>query len=388
LESYVKKKGGLFMNRYKDDQTLGYNCNCPPLFLVFLLLLALLLHNASAQESPMPQAVTTGAGQKSEQTAATPPSLSSLLTQAVVFIYEDKTPANSQNLVPGRVLGTAFIIGIPLPGRPEKSIPFIVTAKHVVSGESKILVRFTLKSGNEPGFAQYDLEGLRKNNDLWEYPNDEGVDLMVFRTPVYDSIKFLMFPIDLIASMETFTKEDINVSDRVMIPCLMPNFPGITQNYPIFRDGTIALVTEEPISFTWKLGTRVIKTSQRVIFINSVVNEGFSGAPVFLWPGMRSTPKGTMFGGNPWLVGIVHGFFPLPRNVVDAEGNDVTIVKREPGLLGQINPPKELKVYSKENPGTGMIFPSWRLLEILHYDTVKKRVQVLTDEEIAKEPKN
>jgi len=173
-----------------------------------------------------------------------------------------------------------------------------------------------------------------------------------------------------------------------MIPCLMANFPGITQNYPIFRDGTIALVTEEPISFTWKLGTTEIKTSQRVIFINSVVNEGFSGAPVFLWPGFRSTPMGATIGGKPWLVGIVHGFFPQFRNVVDSEGNNVLLIKQEPGLLGQINPPKQLPVYSKENSGTGIIFPSWRLLDILHCDAVKKRVQELTDEEIAKEPKN
>lgn len=286
------------MNRYENNQTLRYNRNRPASLWALLVLLAFLLHNASAQESPRPGVVTTGAGQKSEETAVTPPSLSSLLTQSVVFIYQDRTPANSPNIVPGKILGTAFIVGIPQPGRPERAFPFIVTAKHVVAGESKILVRFTLKSGNEPGFAQYDLETLRRDRDLYEYPNDEGIDLVVFRTPVYDSIRFLMFPIDHIASKETFTKEYIDVSDRVMIPCLMGNFPGITQNYPIFRDGTIALITEEPISFTWLLGTREIKTSQRVIFINSVLNEGFSGAPVFLWPGMRSTPKGTMIGGG------------------------------------------------------------------------------------------
>lgn len=358
------------------------------LLLALLLLLTFLPHNANAQESPRPKVVTTGAGQKSEETPATPPSLSNLLTQSVVFIYQDRTPANSSNVVPGKILGTAFIIGIPQPGRPERAFPFIVTAKHVVAGESKILARFTLKSGNEPGFAQYDLERLRRDSDLSEYPNDEGVDLIVFRMPVYDSVKLLMFPIDLIASQETFTKEYIDVSDRVMIPCLMANFPGITQNYPIFRDGTIALITEEPISFTWKLDTREIKTSQRVIFINSLLNEGFSGAPVFLWPGMRSTPKGATIGGKPWLIGIVHGFFPQLRNVIDADGKNVIIIKQEPGLPGQVKPPKQLSVYSQENPGTGIIFPSWRLLDIFQCDVIKKRVQELTDEEIAKEKKN
>lgn len=355
---------------------------------LFLLLMLIYSTTASAQESSRPQVVTTGAGQKSEETPPTSPSLSSLLTQSVVFIYQDRTPANSSNIVPGKILGTAFIIGIPQPGRPGRSFPFIVTAKHVVTGESKILVRFTLKSGNEPGFAQYDLEKLRGDSDLFEYPNDKGVDLIVFRTPVYASVKFLMFPIDLIALQETFTKEDINVSDRVIIPCLMANFPGITQNYPIFRDGTIALITEEPISYTWKLGTREIETSQRVIFINSLLNEGFSGAPVFLWPGLRSTRKGTTIGGKPWLIGIVHGFFSQRRNVIYADGENVIMGKQEPGLPGLVNPPKQLFVYSQENSGTGIIFPSWRLLDILQCDVIKKRVQGLTDEEIAKEKKN
>ena len=252
---------------------MGHNCTFLALLGTFLLMIPFSLESASAQESPKPQVVTTGAAEKSEQSTAAPPSLSTLLTQTVVFIYEDKTLANSSNVIPGKVLGTAFIIGIPQPSRPERSFPFIATAKHVVAGKSKILVRFTLKSGSEPAFAQYDLEGLRSNNDLWEYPNDEGVDLIVFRTPVYEGVKLLMFPIDLIASKETFAKEYINVSDRVMIPCLMENFPGISQNYPIFRDGTIALITEEPISYTWELGTRPIKTSQMVIFINSILTQ-------------------------------------------------------------------------------------------------------------------
>jgi hypothetical protein len=156
----------------------------------------------------------------------------------------------------------------------------------------------------------------------------------------------------------------------------------------IFRDGTIALITEEPVSFTWKLGTRSISTSQRIIFVNSVLNEGFSGAPVFLWPGIRSTPKGSKIGGKPWLIGIVHGFFPQFRNVIDAEGNDVVIRKQESGPLGQINPPRELFVYSQENPATGIVFPAWRLLDILQRDDVKKRIQELTDKETSKEEKN
>jgi hypothetical protein len=375
------------MNCHINNHRVGLNSTFLASVGAFILIIALSLESTGAQEYPSPKSITTGASEKSEQSTKTPPSLSSLLTKTVVFIYEDKTPANSQNLIPGQVLGTAFIIGIPMPGRPGESFPFITTARHVVAGQSKILVRFNLKSGSEPGVVQYDLQKLRSNNDLWESV-DEGVDIIVFRTPVFDAVEFLMFPIELIASKEIFAKEKIDVSDRVVIPCLMEKYPGVTQNYPIFRDGTIALITEEPISFTWMFGTRPIKTSQTLVFINSILNEGFSGAPVLFWPGVRSTSQGIQFGGKPWLIGIVHGFFPQRRTVVDAEGDKVRITKTQPPVLGQTIPPKQLLVFSQENPGTGIVFPAWQLLDILQSDVVKKRIQQLADEEIAKEKKN
>jgi hypothetical protein len=229
-----------------------------------------------------------------------------------------------------------------------------------------------------------DLESLRNDGDLWEYPNDEGVDLVAFRTLVYDNTKFLPFPVDLIASKDIFTQEHIEVSDRVMIPCLMQNYPGITQNYPIFRDGSIALITEESIPLKWKMGSRIIDTKQRLIFINSTMNEGFSGAPVLLWPGMKLTQGRPTFGGKPWLIGVVHGFFPQRREVIDAEDEPVFLKKpskEPPNFPGQAKPPRNVPVLSQENSATGIIFPSWQLLDILQSDSVKKRVQQITDEE-------
>jgi hypothetical protein len=164
----------------------------------------------------------------------------------------------------------------------------------------------------------------------------------------------------------------------------MENFPGVTQNYPIFRDGSISLITEEPISFNWKLGSKIIETKQRIIFVNSVINEGFSGAPVFLWPGIRSTPGGNTIGGKPWLVGIVHGFFAQPRQVIDTDGEEVVVIKpskEPPDLLGQPKPPRRVRVISQENSATGIVFPSWRLLDILQSEALKRRVQQLTDED-------
>lgn len=339
--------------------------------------------SVSAQEATKTQ--SSNHSQNTTEQASAPLSLSSLLAQTVLFLYEDKTPPNSDKLVAGRILGTAFIVSIPVPEEPKKSIPFIVTAKHVIANQTRILGRYSMKTSGEFGFVQYNLEALRKSNDLWEYPEDEGVDIVVFRTLFFESTRAKAIPIDNIASKEDY-KSDINPADRVIIPCLLANYPGTTQNYPIFRDGSIALITEEPIEFSWYFGSKKITTKQRMVFINSTLNEGFSGAPVFLWPVPRSTPKGQLiFGGKVWLLGVVHGFQPIPRQLIDADGEDVTLTitkpsKEPPDFLGRPRPPRNVAVFTKENPATGMIFPSWQILDILKSDAVKKRVQEISEE--------
>lgn len=311
-----------------------------------------------------------------------PPNLSTLLSQTVVFLYQDKTPPKSDALVAGNILGTAFIVGLPVPGVPGKSIPFIVTAKHVIANQSRVLGRYSMKGGSKPRFIKYDLKALRKSNDFWEHPEDDGVDIVVFRSLSYEDTRKTVFPIDLIASKEVYNSENIRAADRVVIPSLMARFPGTTQNYPIFRDGSIALITEEPIEFSWKFGSKKITTTQRMVFINSTVNEGFSGAPVFLWPGIRSTPQGITTGGKTWLLGVVHGFQPTIRKIIDAEGENVVISKPayEPQNLVEVRlPERNVNIFSQENSATGMIFPSWQILEILNSKSVTKRVQELSD---------
>jgi hypothetical protein len=344
--------------------------------LFFVFVFFSVAFKVSAQEvDKSPSSVPT-------EPAIAPLSLSALLSQTVIFLYEDRTPTNSVTPIAGRILGTAFIVGIPVPGEEEKSFSFIVTAKHVIDNQNKILGRYSKKNGSDPFYVQYDVEALRTGNDLWENAEDEGVDIVVFRTPFYEDTTMRMIPIDQIASKEVYKNENIGAADRVVIPCLLESYPGTTQNYPILRDGSIALITEEPIKFSWKFGKKTIETEQRIVFINSTVNEGFSGAPVFLWPGLRLTPKGNTIGGKAWLLGVVHGFQEINRNVIDAERENVVIKKPayEPNNYVEVRrPARNVNTFSKENPATGMIFPSWQILEILKNDSVQKRVEELSD---------
>ena len=269
------------------------------------------------------------------------------LASTVIFLFEEG----------GRFpIGTAFIIVYPIPDRSNEVIPLVVTAKHVVGNREKVIGRFTSKSGAVPRFVLYDLADLRRKGDVWEHP-DEGVDLLLFRTLHYLETEYQLFPLSLIASRKTYSEEDIKATDRIIFPCLLINFMGTTRNYPVVRDGSIALIPDEPVPLEYYVGSRLVRSKQQVVLIDATAISGASGSPIFLWPGPRL--KGGSFtvgGSRPWLLGIIHGFYPaLPRELVE-----IQTIRGAPMF--------------RENSGIAIVFPSWRLLEIIEQDKVAKRI--------------
>ncbi len=261
-------------------------------------------------------------------------------------------------------IGTAFIVGVPLPSDQTKYVPFIVTAKHVVSNQKKIIGRFNSKNGSTVS-VPYDLDLLKNTNDLWEHP-DKGVDLVVFRTLHFNETQYYHIPSTLIASKDTFSKQDIKPSDQIVFPCLLVNFMGASKNYPILRNGSIALIPEEPVPITCEYGSGEFLSYQEMILIDATSIKGASGAPIFLWPGIRL--KGTSFhlgGSQIWLLGIMKGFYFAPPQKIDV-----------------IPTSRSIPVY-QENSGIALITPSWKLQDI--FDSTEFQQKILTlDEEIKK----
>ncbi len=274
------------------------------------------------------------------------------LAQTVIFLY----PPNTDPTIPQLPIGSAFIVGYPVEGRANASVPLIVTCRHVIGELPSVLGRFTLQSGQAPGLASYDLDGLRRSNDLWIH-DDDGVDIVVFRTPHFGAVKYTPFPKELIAREATIADEDVKTTDRVVFPGLLFGYAGLTANYPVVRDGSIALLPQEDVPLKYKVGTRDIQTRQRVFLLNGTATPGASGSPVYLLPGLREKKGAYSVGGTrPLLLGIIHGFYSaFPREVQE--------VAASPGRM----------VYS-ENSGIALAFPAWRLIEILEKDAVKKRV--------------
>lgn len=275
--------------------------------------------------------------------------IGSILASAVIFLFAENgvTP-----------IGTAFVVAYPIPAPENAYVPIIVTAKHVIADQTKVVGRFTSTTDGQTISVIYDIAKLRADGDLWEH-DDTGVDIVVFRTQHFTGARYQPLPLELLASRADFKTEGIQTTDRVIFPSLLVNFMGATKNYPVIRDGSIALIPDEKVPMQYQIGNRVIKTSQEVLLLDATSIPGASGSPVFLWPGPRLKNGTFAIGGTrPLVLGVMHGFYPAsPREVVEI----VTKVQR----------------FYQENSGIAIVFPSYRVREIIDGNKVKSRIEKL-----------
>lgn len=273
--------------------------------------------------------------------------IGSLLASVVIFLFAENgtTP-----------IGTAFVVGYPLPIPRTGYVPIIVTAKHVVADHSRVVGRFTSTVEGKTISIVYDLSKLRADGDLWEH-DDTGVDIVAFRSPHLAEARYATLPLDLVASRADVKAEGIQTTDRVVFPSLLVSFMGTTKNYPTIRDGSIALIPDEKVPLEYKIRNRVITTSQEVFLLNATSIPGASGSPIFLWPGPRLKNGTFAIGGTrPLLLGVMHGFYSAsPREVEEV---NITKVQR----------------FYRENSGIAIVFPSYRVREILESAGVKSRI--------------
>ena len=278
--------------------------------------------------------------------------LISAISDTVIFLFAGDPPTP---------IGTGFIVGFPVPNRPKARVSLIVTAKHVVGDHKKILGRFSTQSGDSTKFVQYDMDALRAENDYWEHP-DDGVDIVVFRSLHFEETKYEALPIDLIATKDVIQKEEIRQTDRIIFPALLINFFGSARNYPVTRDGSIALIPGEAVPMKYRVGSKEIITKQEVLLLDATSVPGASGSPIFLWPGPRIKGKSFTLGGNkPYLLGVMHGFYQAaPRDLLEVEVANTS------------------QMYA-ENSGIAIVFPSWRLREILDLPDLTDRISKLVE---------
>jgi hypothetical protein len=276
--------------------------------------------------------------------AAQEPEFLGAAVDTALFIYDGAT-APCADTPPGTTLlpmGTGFVSGIPKRGTAPNSptwtgVKFLVTAKHVVYGKSKIIVRLNRKDNSE--FTCFPLElkwdGKEENSFVSEKPE---VDLAAIYLPKIPDTDPFVIDYAFILDAKSMAAWQVGEGTEVLTIGYLYGYSGKKKNYPVKKFGKIALLTEE----NWCPNPLHPDQLQRAYLVELQNVPGLSGAPVLL-----QSPRFILVPGAalalrhnpPLVVGVIKDLMTAPIGPGQVMSQGIAAV--EPGselkaLLQQI----------------------------------------------------
>ncbi len=264
--------------------------------------------------------------------------------RAVSFICTPRKRDGKSEMVP---IGTGFVVGVPVPGKPPRTFwTYVITARHVVQGEPETYLRLRRKDGGirhlrvADGWLEHptaDVAAMHPGDDL-----DDGDDLGVVPTEVFaDQV--------LVRSGKTSDiHKALMLGDRVYFIGLLAMMKEMADaNVPMVRSGTIGRLYQEKVPIKDKDG-HVFPVLAHLIDCRSY--NGFSGAPCFVQKDVNRM-TGNLFttGTETYLLGLVSAHFDMWTKTSERKGD-----KRE--YTG---------VDSPINSGVGIVTPVENIRELL-----------------------
>jgi hypothetical protein len=193
-----------------------------------------------------------------------------------------RAPDGSPLILKEAPLGTAFFVEYPDPrGGSEFGFFYLVTAKHVLKdSDGKFLksVKIRLNLKDTGGFDFLDVPVTDEGGTpLWFMDGQDSSDEAAAYPLLPDQTKFdyKAVPIQMFVTNETFAAANVAEGDKVFFVGLLPQFYGVSRNYPVVRNGTVALITDEKIPLG-NIGPHRLYVAEISAW------PGNSGSPVFL----------------------------------------------------------------------------------------------------------
>ncbi len=211
------------------------------------------------------------------------------------------------------VKGTCFFVFVPDErlGK-DRGYGYVVTNRHVAMPEAAttlepevyITINYSTPHDNQTLFRDIvPLNGKMK----WYLPADATVDLAVLPfIPSPDVFDIKTIPISLFATSEVLKTEKVDIGDAVIFIGFFFQFPGATRIEPIYRQGVIAMMPEDPIRMSDGQNPQNDKL-EHLYMADAHAFHGNSGSPLFVQTGgMRN---GSLLVGSRFrLIGVVNGF--------------------------------------------------------------------------------
>lgn len=233
-------------------------------------------------------------------------------------------------------LGTAFFIHVT---RGNCKFHYIVTCKHVVKEcvEERTPVFLRL---NRPDIKDVSYLQLRKE---WVFHDENEVDLAVMNwlpTPPdpsaeWQSMDFekALLSDEILASAEHTIKE----GDEVVFLGLFAQYTGVKRNFPAYRFGHIALITDEKIEGEYGPADYLV--------VEGLAHRGFSGSPLFIRI-ERPSDKQEIY----YLYGVVSNFYSAQKMLIFG--------------------PEISEIYT--HSGISLAVPTQKIVDILNGDKLTK----------------
>ncbi len=271
------------------------------------------------------------------------PRIQDAMLDAVFFIFRSEKEA-----VEGENGGTGFFFFVPSEVNPQIGYLYAVTCAHIIfaDGFDKPIIRINTQGG------KFDLiETDRKN---WERSADASdIAACLFKSEPKHH-KTAVFNREHILSKEFMNEHNVGVGDDVIMAGEFWGLIGNNKNIPTVRFGNIARMLDEPI-FNQFTG---LKEDSFLVEMRSA--SGCSGSPALLTiePLSYRYKQGTKAFSKEWrqkLLGINWGH----------------ITHKEP-VMNQSEEEYFEKLHVAFNTTMACVTPSWKLLEIIDGDAMKK----------------
>jgi len=234
-----------------------------------------------------------------------------LLSKSVVYLYRGDEKGE---VYADQLLGTGFLVSVPLVSDPKHAYLLLVTARHVIdpawnhcpdSQPATLYVRYNKKNydpkSGESGVDYGKIPLTKGDVPTWIHPKESEADVAVMlldgRT-VDENADAVSIPISDFATDEEAQQK--GSTDPIVSVGLLLSYPGVKRNYPVFKFGYISTKPDELVP------SQCVKDGApnllRLWLLSINLLPGTSGSPIFFSP--EGANGASLGGGRAMLMGL------------------------------------------------------------------------------------
>jgi hypothetical protein len=258
-------------------------------------------------------------------------------TNGAIFIYGPQLDPcaplpKDKILLP---LGSGFVTGIEKKGASTPQLwngwKFLVTAKHVLANQNKIIIRVNASSSSKFVCKTIELQTQGQIQNVVLAP--AGVDLEAVAMPDIPGADPTVITPALLIDEVKMKDWSVGVGTQVLTIGYLFGYSGQQENFPVAKFGHISITTDE--SWYFNPESKLVEQGYVLDLSNA---PGLSGAPVYTYGVEVETNPFRYRELPPYLVGVVKGLMLAP---VNGQMISQGIAVIEPGanlkaLMGQI----------------------------------------------------